>query len=248
MKKKKNIFGLISGFALLLSVTVFTSCKDDSKKEEEGDSKDLADKFNAAKFKDSKEAEFMVEAAAFMLQVKEMAKMANEKGKQSSVKEMATMMSKDHETVEKEMKDIAGRKQITLPAELTEKGQHEVKKLNEGSGEEFDKKFCEIMVEQHKDAIKNFEKGREKSEDVEIKNWAIRTLPILRNHLDHAMTCDQNFKGDGKDVKKEVYNANKKQQEEGLQQNDKTEGGKSPVKDRDQSDKDKEKKAGKEQK
>jgi putative membrane protein len=226
-----------------MSLITFASCKDGkSNKDEDSDSRALAEKFNDAKFKDSKEADFMVDAAAFILQTKEMIRLAKERGKGENIKEMASMMEKDHTELETEMKELAAKKQITLPAEITEKGNNKVRKLNEKSGAEFDKHYCEILVDEHKDAIKTFEKAIDKSDDIEIKNWAIRTTPILRNHLDHAMTCDQNYKTGGRNVKKEVYNANQKNPEGSMNQDNNNQSENAPVKKRNKSGKEEEKK------
>ena len=53
----------------------------------------------------------------------------------------------------------------------------------------FDKEFCDRMVNGHKDVITLFEKASTDATDSDIKAWASESLPILRTHLDAAMTC-----------------------------------------------------------
>lgn len=67
------------------------------------------------------------------------------------------------------------------------------KKLNDKSRNDFDKAYCEMMVSGHKDAIALFEKASTEATDSDIKAWAAATLPTLRAHLDHALTCQKNI-------------------------------------------------------
>lgn len=239
---------------ILLAAFGISSCKTEGggeKKEENKDPKELADEFNDAKFKDKTEAEFLVEAAAFSLAEVELAKKAQSKASSADVKQMAKTIESDHGKLYEEIKQLAGNKQITIPAGTTDKAQNDLKKMDEKSGEDADKQFCEQLVDDHDDMIKKFEKAQEKVEDIDVKNWVTKALPILRNHLDHAMTCHQNFKSkDGKDVKKEVYNANKKTTNNSLEagKGKTSEGGDKGVKDRDKSDKKEDKKGDDEKK
>ncbi len=87
--------------------------------------------------------------------------------------------------------DLAQKKQITIPTAPTDKGQNAYKDLSEKTGHDFDKKYCGMMVDGYQDAISMFEKGSMEANDMDIKSWAIATLPGLRAHLDHAITCQK---------------------------------------------------------
>ena len=65
------------------------------------------------------------------------------------------------------------------------------KDLNDKSGNEFDKAYIEMMVNDHKNAIKIFEKASTDSDDYDIKTWALNTLPTLRVHHDHSKVCQK---------------------------------------------------------
>ncbi len=166
------------------------SCKNDAKPE---NTKEVAEDHNDAKFSADKEkdAQFLVNATEINLEDIQMGKLAQERGAIADVKELGKMMEEGHTKCQNELDGLAKRKQVTLPAAITDKGQESYKKLNEKQGIKFDKEYCDMMVENHKDAIAKYEKVVAESNDQEIKDWANATLPALRAHLDHAITCQK---------------------------------------------------------
>ena len=52
----------------------------------------------------------------------------------------------------------------------------------------------DMMVKGHKDAISKFEKASKDCDDADIRAWALATLPALRTHLDHSLTCQKDIK------------------------------------------------------
>ncbi|MBA3665364.1 MAG: DUF4142 domain-containing protein [Bacteroidetes bacterium] len=186
-----------SNFHIIKSVILFvlcynlSSCKQENKKEE--DSKDIANKFNDAKFDDSKEAKFLVDATELCYEELELARLAQSNGTNDNVKEIATMMEKDNTQLLEEIKKLAQSKDITIPSEITSKGQKERKKLSDDNEKNFNKTYCDMVVDNHKKAVKKYMSAVEDCEDAEVKNWAGKSLVILRNHLDHAMTCSEAY-------------------------------------------------------
>jgi putative membrane protein len=122
--------------------------------------------------------------------------LAETKGTSKQIKDLGKMMVTDHTKALEELKKLATSMNVTLPDAVSEKGMDEYNKLNEKTGRDFDKKYAEMMVDGHKDAIKKFEKCEEDCTDSQVKNWATKTLPTLRNHLDHSMSCYDAFKND----------------------------------------------------
>lgn len=190
MKKKMNKW-MINCMCLSFIGFSMISCNNDSK-----DPKKLAEEHNDAKFDDSKEkdAKFLVDAASINLEEIELSQLAETRAVGVKAKELAKMMLDDHKKSLEEVKTLAAKKMVTLPTSLTDESQNTYNKLVEKNGNDFDKKYCEIMTEGHKSAIKEFEKEANEATDMDIKNWASKTLPVLRNHLDHAMTCSEEYK------------------------------------------------------
>jgi putative membrane protein len=177
-------------FALVLTIASCTNAK------KEPDSEKVAEEYNDAKFDNSKEkdADFLVEAASINMAEIEMSQLAQSKAMAADVKNLANKMVEEHTKSLNELKALASKKMITLPSSLTENNQEDYNNLTERSGNDFDKKYCQMMVDGHKDAIREFEKASNDASDSEIRDWASNTLPTLRSHLDQTMVCNDKYK------------------------------------------------------
>ncbi len=60
------------------------------------------------------------------------------------------------------------------------------------SGVEFDRAYLQHMVKDHEKDIKAFEKTAESGEDSQIKEFASKTLPTLKEHLSMARNLLEN--------------------------------------------------------
>lgn len=161
------------------------------------DTKEAAEEHNEAKMDNNaqeKDAQFLVDAAEINLMEIDLGNLAQEKATMAEVKDMGKMMVDQHTKTMNELKELAAKKTITIPTSATEDGQEKMKKFSEKSGHDFDKDYCDAMVDGHKDAIDKFEKASNDASDPDIKAWAAATLPALRNHLDHAITCQEHCK------------------------------------------------------
>ena len=69
-------------------------------------------------------------------------------------------------------------------------------KLSKLSGADFDREYMDMMVKDHTKDVKEFEDASTKAKDADIKAWAAKTLPTLREHL--QMARDVNSKVSGK--------------------------------------------------
>lgn len=164
------------------------SCKQEPKQE---DPKEVAEDENEAKFDDVNEdkeedADFLVAASEVDMKEIELGKLAQQKSTNADVKALGKMMVEQHEKAAADTKALAAKKNITLPATLTEKGQEAFKDINDKSGHDFDKAYTDKMVEGHEKMIEKMEKASEKATDPEIRMWAANMLPTLRTHLEHA--------------------------------------------------------------
>ena len=191
---KKN-----NGFkSLILQTTVFTailfgatSCDKMYKPE---DTKDVAEEHNEAKFDNTdqeRDAKFLVNATKINLEEISFGQLAQQNGRTTHVKELGRMMEESHTKSLNDLTALAKKKMITIPTSQTNNSQEAYKKLNEKSGNDFDKQYADMMVSGHKDAIAIFEKASTDCRDADIKEWAGAMLPDLRNHLDHAINCQK---------------------------------------------------------
>ncbi len=206
MEKVNVIKKVLIYYAALtvLSITVVlavTSCNNSSKPE---DSKDVAMAENKVKDttknmgdnmgdKSEKDAKFLVEAAGINLEEIQLGQLAEQQGGTDEVKKLGKMMEDNHTQSQNDLKTLAGKKMIDIPTTITNDGMDAYKKLSRKSGHDFDKAFCDMMVDGHKGAISKFEKASADCDDVDIKSWASSTLPTLHAHLDHSIACQKDI-------------------------------------------------------
>jgi putative membrane protein len=131
-------------------------------------------------------AAFAVKAAEGGMFEVEAGKIAQTKGNSQRIKDLGKHMVDDHTKANGELKDLAAKKQITLPTKVSDKHQKELDELNKLSGTEFDKEYAKEMVKDHKEDVAMFEKEAKSGKDNEIKNWASEKVPTLRHHLSMA--------------------------------------------------------------
>jgi putative membrane protein len=114
----------------------------------------------------------------------ELGNLAQQKAKNQSVKDFGKMMVDDHTNVNNNLKDIASKKNIDVPASITDNQKKDIDKLSKKSGTDFDKAYVNMMVEDHKKDIAAFKKANGDVGDNDIKNFITTTLPTLQKHLD----------------------------------------------------------------
>jgi putative membrane protein len=140
------------------------------------------------------DAKFVTEAANGGMAEVELGKLAKEKGQRLDVKAFGEMMVKDHSKANDELATLAQAKNITLPATLGTDEQNLKDELSKKSPGDFDKSYIEDMVKDHEKDIKLFEDASKNLKDTELKAFVDKTLPTLRNHLDHAKSVKDKLK------------------------------------------------------
>ncbi len=107
--------------------------------------------------------------------------MAKMKGSSSMVKDMGDKLIKDHTHNSDDLKSLASSRNLTLPAEPNAKQKAQAEELNKLEGASFDQAFSSALLKGHRKAIAMFETAA-KSSDVEVKAYAEKSLPVLKEH------------------------------------------------------------------
>jgi putative membrane protein len=185
MMKMKNDIKWLRTVCMVLVVCSVMACGG----KRDTDSKEVAEDQNEEKFDDTKvdeDAEFAVAAADGGLLEVQLGQLAVSKGSSEAVKKLGQSMVDDHSKANGELKTLAGQKNITLPATLSDKSQKHYDELSEKSGADFDKAYAKFMVEDHKDDIDAFKKEADKGNDPDLKSWAAGKISVLEHHLTMA--------------------------------------------------------------
>ena len=126
-----------------------------------------------------------VAASSSMLEV-ELGNMAMQKASHQRVKDFASKMVQEHTQASQELASLATSKKFTMPTAMLQQHSKQVEALTNLTGTEFDRKYMDIMVEEHKEDVDEFEDAAEKATDADVKAWAAKMLPHLKMHLDTA--------------------------------------------------------------
>ena len=175
----------------------FMSCKNG----ESSDSKKVADEQNEHK-EDSgvlnkrmdDDADFLSEVSSGVHMEVELGNYAVKNAASPKVKEFGRRMATDHGKDIDEVKQLASKKNITIPAAPGEKFQKHIDDLEKETGAQFDKDYMSYMVSDHHDDIDEFDKEVKNGKDSDIVAFAQKDLPVLHQHLTMAKTIYDGLK------------------------------------------------------
>lgn len=137
---------------------------------------------------------FIMEAASAGLMEVELGRLAQQKASAPSVKDFGSRMVTDHSKANDELKQIAQQNNITLPDSMMEKHRDMVNDLREATGPDFDKKYMDMMVDDHSEDVEKFEEYSRNNADSPVGKWAAKTLPVLREHLSLTKQINEKLK------------------------------------------------------
>lgn len=138
---------------------------------------------------------FVREAAQGNMAEVQMGKLASTKADNPDVKNFAKHMIDDHSTNEQKLKDLASKKGVTLPTEVSENDKHEMAQLEKLNGAEFDRAYMNAMVQDHQKDVSKFENESNTAKDSDVKAYASETLPTLQQHLQMAKDVNTKLQG-----------------------------------------------------
>jgi putative membrane protein len=117
-----------------------------------------------------------------MTEVK-LGELAAKQGTTEDLKEFGQMMVKDHGAINDHLKTLAAAKGVVLPTELDAKHQALVDKTAALPGSEFDDTYLMDTVKGHQKDITAYKAESADTQDMEIKDFVDKTLPLVETHL-----------------------------------------------------------------
>jgi putative membrane protein len=184
--KNNQVYNFLLATIAVLAIIFIIACK----KEPTADPEELAHEKNDAKFEYTREkdAEFLVDEAAFNLEQAELGKLVSLKSNNADIKAFGKMMQTMHQRNISELDAFTASKQVSIPTSLTDENKENYNTLNKKDIDNFDDAYLERVVDAHKNAIENCSSEMKKTGDADIKKWLTTELAFLREHLDNAMT------------------------------------------------------------
>jgi putative membrane protein len=143
-----------------------------------------------------KTEDFIKEAATSDMLEIEAAKIAQQKGN-ADEKKFAEQMITDHTKTSSELKGMVPAEMTSaIPTALDDSSQKKLDKLRDAKPADFASDYDPMQVSAHKDAVSLFERYANGGENAKLKDWAGKTLPALRHHLQMAEQMNDNRKKD----------------------------------------------------
>jgi len=127
--------------------------------------------------------EFIEDAAKGGMFEVQSGQLAEQKASDAAVKSFAQRIVQDHTKANDELQQIAQSKGVTMPDKDKWSDRREMSKLQKLAGADFDREYAKHSVKDHEKDIKDFEKAASKLKDADLKAWAEKQLPVLREHL-----------------------------------------------------------------
>lgn len=126
---------------------------------------------------------FIAKVAQINVNEQQLGHLAEQKGSKDAVKDFGKRMVEDHSHAESQLKKLAERKGVTLPAGPDAKASSLEQQLSAQSGTQFDRDYLEHMIAGHKQAIALLKNEIQRGKDPAIKAYAKNTLPTIQEHL-----------------------------------------------------------------
>jgi putative membrane protein len=115
----------------------------------------------------------------------------------ADVRRFAQQMVEDHTKANLELLVLADKKKLSMARVMDQPHQALAEKLLRMEGADFDREYMKGQLADHEEAVALFENESKNGNDGDLKDWAGKTLPTLKHHLE--MVRDWTEKGSKKD-------------------------------------------------
>jgi putative membrane protein len=145
---------------------------------------------------DPADTTFVMKAAMGGMEEVDLGNLASQQAASERVKNFGAMMVRDHTQANNELMSLANghgmniASGMALPADM----QKDKTNLVAKQGAAFDKAYMNMMVSDHRKDVAEFEKASKNAKDPQLKDFATRTLPTLKTHLDSAIAVQKSLK------------------------------------------------------
>ena len=137
------------------------------------------------------DSSFMKDAAEGGMEEVKLGNLARQNGSSDRVKKFGQKMVNDHSKMNSDLQNLAGQKNFSLPSSETIKERASDKSLSNKTGADFDKAYISDMLKDHENDIAAFQREADTGTDGDVKAFASKALPTLRDHLKMARDIAQ---------------------------------------------------------
>lgn len=117
----------------------------------------------------------------------EVGKIAESNAANPDVKKFARQMVEDHGKANRELEELAAKKGVKLPTEPDAGQRERIADVKGQSGAAFDQAYVDdAAIKDHLAAKELFEKTAKNAEDLDLRAYAQKNLPVIDHHLEMA--------------------------------------------------------------
>jgi putative membrane protein len=188
---KKSILTLIIGASMM-----YYSCETRPGRD---DAVTRAQEVNDERFEDaesdlSDEANTLVDIASSNMLKMRLSERAIERASSGDVKQYAEKVATEQRRINHELQELAAQKNITLPLDVSDNHRDTMNDVLEQTGEEFDQEYMDVMTDEANNKLNDLEDLAENSQDQEIRNWAARVIPTVRQQQEIGERIQDNLR------------------------------------------------------
>lgn len=205
---KTQVHTLILGLILCLAAFGIASCQRDNKTVQAAAEPDTAQQTtqpaansnqggtpNVANVIEGADRSFIMQAEKDNIEERMLGRLAREKSQNSGVQDYGKMLSQDHGAALQKLVALMNKYGISQPPTLPEERKDAVNDVKGLSGQAFDRKFVDMMVQDHQKAIADFQHAASVAQNNDVKKYAQDQIPVLQKHLDKAKELQGKLEG-----------------------------------------------------
>lgn len=136
------------------------------------------------------DARFLVDATSYNMLAMKMAEAAIKSGYSASLVALAKETYEEHEEMGRELKKLARKEDVVLPAEMNETHERLLAELTSADRREFDRTYIRILRDASQEDRGKFSQMATAAESEDIRAFAARKLDLFESHQTELQTVD----------------------------------------------------------
>ena len=123
----------------------------------------------------------------------QLGQLVQQKAQDQRIKEFAQRLVQDHQKAEQQLRQIAQQMGVSLTDQLSPVHQAMLQEFQKKDGQALERAFAFDQVGDHHKDILKYQWQAEHAQDAQLKQYAQQQIPTLREHLQLAEQCAEQF-------------------------------------------------------
>jgi putative membrane protein len=132
------------------------------------------------------DAEFIRDVGADNTMQMQLAELARDRARNSSIRNYAERELEDHRRLQRQWENMASNNGFPLREGMGRNHREKVEQLRKANGNNFDRTYMTLMVQQHQDEVSYWRKEGRASKSQQVRRLVNSGLPTLEQHLAQA--------------------------------------------------------------